>query len=77
MNIQTFNLLVPLVACGSLGVLILLVARQSLRRNTAVCSQFEEISGATSDELIGTYSLGYIHSEDKVASIEYRGKRGR
>ena len=32
MDNQTFNVLVPLVACGSLGVLILLVARQSRRR---------------------------------------------
>ena len=26
---------------------------------------FEEISGYTSDELIGTYSLGYVHPEDR------------
>jgi PAS domain S-box-containing protein len=26
---------------------------------------FEEISGYTSDELVGTYSLGYVHPEDR------------
>jgi len=31
---------------------------------------FEEISGYTSEELIGTYSLGYVHSEDREAARE-------
>ncbi|MFC2008210.1 PAS domain S-box protein [Chloroflexota bacterium] len=37
------------------------------RKFQYVSPLFEEISGYTSDELIGTYSLDYVHPEDKEA----------